>query len=287
MKEAAVLPMLLKQLRLPTMSRLWKEMNTEAVEQGWTPTRYLKALCEHELSDRDNRKLARYMAESQLPRGKTLETFDFRAIPSLNKSRITAFASGDVWIKSGKNLLIFGPSGVGKTHLAAAIGEKLVEAGYRVLFSRTTEVVQKLQVAKRECNLVSALEKLNKYDCLILDDMGYVQKDQTETSVLFELISERYENKSLLITCNQTFDEWDKIFMDKAMTIAAVDRLVHHATILELNVESYRKRAALKATKLQKEEVEQNQRASSLTSAAGNADPASDVLEEEANQAHV
>jgi len=262
MKEAAILPMLLKQLRLPTMSRLWEATNKEAVQQGWTPTRYLKTLCEYELSHRDNRRLSRHMAEALLPRGKTLEVFDFKAVPSLNRSQVMAFASGDVWIKTGRNLLLFGPSGVGKTHLAAAIGEKLVEAGYRVFFSRTTDMVQKLQAAKRDYTLPSALEKLNKYDCLILDDFGYVQKDQTETSVLFELISERYENKSLLITCNQTFSEWDKIFMDKAMAIAAVDRLVHHATILELDVESYRKRAALaQATESQKEGGKQSRRA--------------------------
>lgn len=245
MKETTVLPMLLKQLRLPTMSRLWEGLNKEAVQQGWTAIRYLIALCEHELSHRDNRRLSRRMAEANLPRGKSLSTFDFKVVPALNKTQVSAFASGDVWLKSGRNLLIFGPSGVGKTHLAAAIGEKLIESGYRVLFTRTTDLVQKLQAAKRELALPSALEKLDKYDCLILDDFGYVQKDQTETNVLFELICERYENKSLLITCNQVFTEWDKIFMDKTMAVAAADRLIHHATIFELNVESYRKRAAL------------------------------------------
>lgn len=245
MKETAILPMLLKQLRLPTMSRLWEVINKEAIQQGWTPLRYLTTLCEHELSHRDNRKLTRHMAEAQLPRGKSLATFDFNVVPSLNKSQVTALASGDLWLKNGGNLLIFGPSGVGKTHLAAAIGEKLVEAGYRVLFTRTTDLVQKLQIAKRDLGLPSMLERLNKYDCLILDDFGYVQKDQMETHVLFELICERYENKSLLITCNQAFAEWDKIFMDKTMAVAAVDRLIHHATILDLNVESYRKRYAL------------------------------------------
>jgi len=251
MRETSVLPMLLNQLRLPTMSSLWEGLNKEAVQQGWTPARYLTALCEHELSHRDNRRLKRNMASAQLPRGKSLATFDFSAVPSLNKSQITAFASGDVWLKNGGNLLIFGPSGVGKTHLAAAIGEKLVESGYRVLFSKTTEIVQKLQAAKRALALPSALEKLDRYDCLILDDFGYVQKDQNETNVLFELICERYENKSLLITCNQVFAEWDKIFIDKAMAVAAADRLIHHATILELNVESYRKKAALARTNSQ------------------------------------
>ncbi len=251
MREAAVLPMLLNQLRLPTMFSLWEGLNQEAVQQGWSPARYLTALCEHEISHRDNRRLKRNMALAQLPRGKSLATFDFNAVPSLNKGQIMAFASGEIWLKNGGNLLIFGPSGVGKTHLAAAIGEKLVESGYRVLFSKTTEIVQKLQLAKRALALPSALEKLDKYDCLILDDFGYVQKDQDETNVLFELICERYENKSLLITCNQVFAEWDKIFIDKTMAVAAADRLIHHATILELNVESYRRKAALARTKHQ------------------------------------
>lgn len=245
MKEAAVLPMLLKQLRLPTMSRLWEDLNREATQQSWSHLQYLRALCEHELSDRDNRKLTRHMADAQFPRGKSLATFDFSAAPSLNKAQVAAFASGDVWLKRGSNLLIFGPSGVGKTHLAAAIGEKLVESGYRVFFTRTTDLVQKLQAAKRDFSLPSALEKLDKYECLILDDFGYVQKDQTETGVLFELISERYERKSLLITCNQPFSDWDKVFIDKTMAIAAADRLIHHATIIDLNIESYRKRGAL------------------------------------------
>ena len=248
MRETAVLSMLLKQLHLPTMSSLWEGLNKEAVQQGWPPARYLTALCEHELSHRDNQRLKRNMANAKLPRGKSLATFDFSAVPSLNKSQIAAFASGDIWLKNGGNMLIFGPSGVGKTHLAADIGEKLVESGYRVLFSKTTEIVQKLQAAKRALALPLALEKLDKYDCLILDDFGYVQKDQNETNVLFELICERYENKSLLITCNQVFAEWDKIFADKSMAVAAADRLIHHATILELNAESYRRKAALART---------------------------------------
>lgn len=253
MKEA-ILSTLLKELRLPTMSRLWEEESKKAIEEGWPPMRYLTTLCEYELSYRDNRKLKRRIAEAKLPKGKTLETFDFSVVPTLNKSQINAFSSGEIWIENGRNLLIFGPSGAGKTHIGAAIGDKLVESGHRVLFTRTTELVQKLQAAKRELALPAALEKLSKYDCLILDDFGYVRKDQEETNVLFELICERYENKSLLITCNQGFAEWDGIFMDKAMAVAAADRLVHHATILEINVESYRKRAALSQMAQNKEE---------------------------------
>jgi len=249
MKEGSTLPLLLKELRLPTISALWKPLGKEALEQGWSFVRYLTALCEHEIADRVKRRLSRHMQQSQLPRGKSLEAFDFASVPSLSKDQVLGLASGDFWIEEGKNLLIFGPSGVGKTHLAAAIGEKLIQSGYRVFFTRTTELIQKLQRAKKELALPAALDRLDKYDCLILDDFGYVQKSEVETSLLFELICERYETRSLLITCNQPFQEWDHIFSDKRMAVAAVDRLVHHANILELNVESYRKRAALSAMK--------------------------------------
>ena len=133
----------------------------------------------------------------------------------------------------------------GKSHLAAAIGLALIENGWRVLFTRTSELVQKLQIARRELALEAAIAKLEKYHLLILDDLAYVNKDQGETSVLFELISARYERRSMLITANQPFGEWNKVFPDPAMTLAAVDRLVHHATIFEMNVESYRRRSAL------------------------------------------
>jgi len=134
-------------------------------------------------------------------------------------------------------------------HLAAAIGLGLIENGWRVLFTRTTDLVQHLQVARRELALESAIAKLDKYHLLILDDLAYVTKDQAETSVLFELISARYEHRSILITASQPFGEWNRIFPDPVMTLAAVDRLVHHATILELDVESYRRRTAIERRK--------------------------------------
>ena len=140
---------------------------------------------------------------------------------------------------------MFGPPGGGKSHLAAALGLALVEKGWRVLFTRTTDLVQRLQIARRDLQLEAAIAKLDKYHLLILDDLAYVTKDQAETSVLFELIAARYERRSMLITANQPFGEWGKIFPDQAMTLAAMDRLVHHATILEMNVESYRRKAAV------------------------------------------
>jgi DNA replication protein DnaC len=244
MTDAANLPLMLTELRMPTIARLWQEIGATADKEGWGAARFLATLCEHEIAERAHRRIARHLAESGLQPGKTLETFDFSAVPTVRKPHILALASGNAWIEPGANILIFGPSGTGKTHLAAAIGAGLIDHGYRVLFTRTTDLVQKLQAARRDLVLPATMAKLDKFDCLILDDLGYVRKDQAETTVLFELIAERYERKSLVITCNQPFSEWDKVFPDPAVTVAAIDRLVHHATIIEINTDSYRRRAA-------------------------------------------
>ena len=144
----------------------------------------------------------------------------------------------------GQTLTLFGPPGTGKSHLVCALGHALLDRGWRVAFTRTGELVQRLQAARRDLRLPAELAKLDRFDLLILDDVSYVRRDQAETSVLFELIAERYERKSIAITANQPFSAWDQIFPDAAMTLAAVDRLVHHSTIFEMNVESFRRRAA-------------------------------------------
>ena len=243
--DAARLSLLLSALRLPAITAVWAQFAEQADMEGWPAARFLSAITEHELAERDRRRIERHLAEARLLPGKTLDTFEFEAVPMISKAQVMALTAGDVWLEKGANLLLFGPPGGGKSHLASAIGLALIENGWRVLFTRTTDLVQKLQVARRELGLEAAISRLDKFHLLILDDLAYVTKDQAETSVLFELISARYEQRSMLITANQPFGEWGKVFPDPAMTLAAVDRLVHHATILEMNVESYRRREAI------------------------------------------
>jgi len=243
--DAARVELLLSELRLPSMRLRWATLAEQSDKEGWPAARFLATLIEHEVADRSCRRMERHLAEARLPAGKTLATFDFEAVPMVSKAQVMALASGDAWLEKGANILLFGPPGGGKSHLSAALGLALVENGWRVLFTRTTDLVQQLQVARRDLTLENAITKLDRYDLLILDDLAYVTKDQAETSVLFELIAARYERRSMLITANQPFGEWGKIFPDQAITLAAIDRLVHHSTILEMNVESYRRREAI------------------------------------------
>lgn len=243
--DTARLNLLLNELRLPAIKVLWPQFAEQSDKEGWPAARFLAVIAEHEIAERGRRRIERHLVEARLPAGKTFDNFDFETVPMISKAQVTALAAGDGWLGKGANLLLFGPPGGGKSHLAAAIGLALIENGWRVLFTRTTDLVQKLQLARRELNLEAAINRLDRFDLLILDDLAYVTKDQAETSVLFELISARYERRSMLITANQPFGEWNRVFPDPAMTLAAIDRLVHHATIVEMNVESYRRRAAL------------------------------------------
>ena len=245
MVQIATLPLMLKQLRLSSIARHWQALLGKAERNGWDSAQYLAALCEQELADRHSRRIARYSKESHLPVGKTLASFDFNQVPGLARGQIESLAGSSDWTRQGRNVLLFGASGVGKTHLAAAIGHGLTEQGVRVRYFATTALVQHLQLAREQLRLEDALHKLDKFPVLLLDDFGYVKKNEQETQVLFELIAHRYETGSLIITSNQPFAEWDRIFPDQMMTVAAVDRLVHHATIIEVSSDSYRRKEAL------------------------------------------
>ncbi len=216
--DAARVDLLLGELRLPGIKAIWAALAATADKEGWPAARFLAALAEQEMVERNRRRFERHLEEARLPPGKTLDTFDFTAVPMISKAQVQALAAGDAWLERGANLLCFGPPGAGKSHLAAALGLALIEKGWRVLFTRTTDLVQKLQIARRDLALEAAIAKLDKYHLLILDDLAYVTKDQAETSVLFELISARYERRSMLITANQPFAEWGKVFSEPRIT---------------------------------------------------------------------
>jgi len=251
MANVASLPVLLKELKLASFARHWEGLAQKAIDEQWLPQTYLTELCNQEAGERHQKRLQRFLRESQLPPAKQLSQFDFAGTEGIQERQMTAIIQQRQWVNQAENILLFGASGVGKTHLACAIGYALIEHGIRVKFTTATGIVQTLQLAKEELTLADALTRLDKYAVLIVDDIGYVKKSSQETQVLFELIAHRYETGSLIITSNQPFSAWDQIFDDNMMTVAAIDRLVHHATILDIKGESYRKKASMKRKKEQ------------------------------------
>ena len=176
--DTARVELFLSDLRLPAIKQVWAQLAEQSDKEGWPAARFLAALAEHEVAERGRRRIERHLAEARLPPGKTLDTFDFDAVPMVSKAQIMALAAGDSWLEKGANLIMFGPPGGGKSHLAASLGFALVENGWRVLFARTTDLVQRLQIARRELALEAAIAKLDKFHLLILDDIAYVSKDR-------------------------------------------------------------------------------------------------------------
>lgn len=243
MSDMAV-EVLLKALRLPFAAAYWQQLEERASREGWSHSRYLRSVLEHEQAEREGRRLTRYLKDSKLPVSKTLASFDFGACPNLERRRVLQLAQEPDWVHRGGSVLLFGPSGVGKTHLAVGVGLSLVEKGLAVRYFTATCLVQLLQKAKVELALEKQLLKLDRYSLLVVDDIGYVKRSEAETGVLFELIAHRYERLGMVITSNRPFSDWGQIFPDTNMTVAAIDRLVHHSTIIEIEADSYRKKAA-------------------------------------------
>ncbi len=240
------LAMLMRALKLPSFARYAEEIAQKAEREGWTFGQYLHHLAELEVHERRRRRIDRYLKDSDLLPEKTLATLTrSRLTPKVAKMLPTLCEGG--FVERGDNLLAFGLPGRGKTHLVCAIGYELIQRGYRVLFTATFALVQRLLAAKRDLRLEKELATLDAYDAVILDDIGYVQQSRDEMEVLFTFLAERYERRSVIITSNVVFSEWDRIFKDPMTTAAAIDRLVHHSVIIEMTGTSVRADAAEQA----------------------------------------
>jgi DNA replication protein DnaC len=230
---------LLKSLKLPTIARHAEEVSQKAEREGWSFGQYLHHLVVLEVEERRRRRIERNQRDSELPTDKTLATLDRKRLAPSAAKMLPSLCEG-TFLERGDNVLLFGLPGRGKTHVACAIGHELIRRGHRILFTATYALVQRLLAAKRDLRLEDELAALDGFDAIICDDIGYVQQSRDEMEVLFTFLAERYERKSVIITSNLVFSEWDRIFKDPMTTAAAIDRLIHHATILELTGKSKR-----------------------------------------------
>ena len=238
--SADTLEMMFREFRLPTMAARVGEMIASAEAQNWGYRKLLVQLCEAEAADRRERKQERLLRESKLPSGKTLGNLEEGQLPAKVRRQLPTLLEGG-FVERAENLLVFGLPGRGKTHFLCALGRELIlRHGYPVYFTPTFKLVQQLLAAKKELRLDEALKKLDRFEAIILDDLGYMQQSREEMEVLFTFLAERYERRSVLVSSNLVFSKWDQIFKDPMTTMAAVDRLVHHAIILEFDGESQR-----------------------------------------------
>jgi DNA replication protein DnaC len=238
------LALLLRSVNLPAFALHYEQAAQTAVSEGWDLASYLQHLVELEIENRRARKIERLVKGSHLPSGKTLSTLDVARFPEKIQRQLPALCQGH-FLTRAENVLAFGLPGRGKTHVVCAIGHELVQRGRSVLFTPAYRLVQSLLVAKKNLELAREMRRLDRFEAVIIDDIGYVQQQAEEMEVLFTFLAERYERRSVMITSNLVFSQWDKIFKDAMTTAAAIDRLVHHCTILELTGSSYRTENAL------------------------------------------
>lgn len=249
------LELLLRELKLPAFLAQAQPLAIEAERSSWGFTRYLHTLAELELEDRRQRRIQRRGKESGLPASKTLTTLQVARLPESVRRQLPTLCEGH-FVDKAQNVLAFGLPGRGKTHVLCAVGHALVERGYRVLFTPAYQLIQRLLAAKQALRLEKELHKLDGFAAIIVDDIGYLQQSRAEMEVLFTFLAERYERKSVLISSNLVFSQWDRIFQDPMTTAAAIDRLVHHALILEMTGPSFRTEQA----KTQQQEVTRAER---------------------------
>lgn len=241
----------LRELHLPTVRQWYVREAERARTDALRYEDYLQVLMEQEIEERRQTRIARFLRESRLPLEKTLEEFDRNRLPGSVDLKVDSLRDG-AFLRRAENVLAFGNPGSGKTHLLCAIGQELIYKGYRVRFFTCGLLVQDLLIAKRDMKLAGLLKRLANYDALIIDDIGYVQQSREEMEVLFTLLAHRYERGSVMLTSNLPFSQWEKIFKDPMTTAAAIDRIVHHSVILELNLPSYRLEQSLNTSERRK-----------------------------------
>jgi DNA replication protein DnaC len=229
----------LKQIQMPAARRCYEQLAEQARKGSWSYEQYLTEVIRQECESRMQNRITRNLRESKLPPSKTLENFDTKRLPTKVAALLKALTEG-TFLDRCENVLAFGNPGSGKTHLLCAIAHELIIKGGRLFFTSCNQLVQDLLIAKRDLTMAKALKKLSRFDAVIIDDIGYVQQNREEMEVLFTFLADRYETGSVMVTSNLPFSKWDQIFKDPMTTAAAIDRLVHHSVVLELNLTSYR-----------------------------------------------
>jgi DNA replication protein DnaC len=242
----AALVRCLQELRLATVRGQYEAVARQAAAETWGHVDYLRELVERECQQRQHNRIERLVKASRLALEKSWSALDLKRLPAKVAQQLRGLLSGD-FLDRRENVLVFGPPGSGKTHALNAVSLELVRSGRRVLFSKCSLLVQELLKAKRDLALKELLRELSRWEGLVIDDLGYVQQSREEMEVLFTLLAERYERGSVLVTSNLAFSQWEQIFKDPMTTAAAIDRLVHHSVIVELNVSSYRAESAKRA----------------------------------------
>ncbi|MBP2370414.1 DNA replication protein DnaC [Pseudonocardia parietis] len=229
-------------LKTPTIARVWDDLAAQARDLNWSHEEYLTAVLERQVADRESAGTTMRIRTAHFPAVKTLEEFNLDHLPSLRRDLLAHLATG-TFVAKAENVILLGPPGIGKTHLAIGIGVKATQSGHSVLFNTAGNWITRLAAAHQAGQLEAELRKIRRYKLIIIDEVGYIPFDHDAANLFFQLIASRYEQGSVMVTSNLPFGRWGEVFGDEIVAAAMIDRLVHHAEVLTLSGDSYRTRA--------------------------------------------